>query len=115
MIREQDAPTRKVHQSSHWRALSLKMRRAHPMCCYCMQHLDRITDYGLEVDHIIPISRGGAKYSKDNLQVLCKDCHIAKHTPTNPASAILNMGGITEAEVKQAKKDRAVVWASVMR
>ena len=32
---------------------------------------------GLEVDHIIPVSRGGAD-ELDNLQTLCKDCNLAK-------------------------------------
>lgn len=32
----------------------------------------------LEVDHIIPIYRGGKKYDFANLQTLCRDCHFAK-------------------------------------
>ena len=34
--------------------------------------------YGNEVDHIVPLERGGAMYDPANLQVLCRGCHIAK-------------------------------------
>ena len=32
----------------------------------------------LECDHIIPLHKGGAPYDADNLQTLCRGCHIAK-------------------------------------
>ena len=32
----------------------------------------------LEVDHIVPLHRGGDPYELDNLQVLTRDEHIAK-------------------------------------
>ena len=32
----------------------------------------------LEVDHVTPLSRGGAPYDKANLQCLCRSCHIGK-------------------------------------
>ncbi|MYE58133.1 MAG: HNH endonuclease [Alphaproteobacteria bacterium] len=35
-------------------------------------------DWGNEVDHIEPVSDGGAMWSGDNLQVLCRSCHIDK-------------------------------------
>ena len=33
-----------------------------------------------EVDHIIPLSEGGAAYELDNLQSLCRPCHFDKTT-----------------------------------
>ena len=36
----------------------------------------------LEVDHIKPLENGGAVYALDNLQTLCRSCHIAKHGGT---------------------------------
>lgn len=30
------------------------------------------------VDHIIPLDRGGALWSRDNLQALCTSCHSRK-------------------------------------
>ena len=32
----------------------------------------------LEVDHVVPIQRGGAAWDADNLQALCRSCHIEK-------------------------------------
>lgn len=32
----------------------------------------------LEVDHIIPLEKGGDGYDRQNLQVLCKSCHFVK-------------------------------------
>ena len=32
----------------------------------------------LEVDHIMPLSQGGAALDLDGLQTLCRDCHLAK-------------------------------------
>ena len=32
----------------------------------------------LEVDHIVPVSQGGARFDLDNLQVLTRGEHIAK-------------------------------------
>ena len=38
------------------------------MCC----------DYGNEVDHVQPLQWGGDPWALDNLQVLCRGCHIEK-------------------------------------
>jgi hypothetical protein len=32
----------------------------------------------VQVDHKIPVSLGGAEFENENLQVLCRGCHIAK-------------------------------------
>ena len=32
----------------------------------------------MEVDHVIPIFRGGEVYDPGNLQCLCRHCHIEK-------------------------------------
>ena len=31
-----------------------------------------------ECDHIVPLDRGGDPWNPDNLQTLCRSCHIAK-------------------------------------
>ena len=37
----------------------------------------------LEVDHILPLRDGGT-HALENLQVLCRGCHIRKHHPPQP-------------------------------
>ena len=37
----------------------------------------------LECDHKIPLHRGGAEFDLDNLQSLCRACHIAKTAVEN--------------------------------
>ena len=32
----------------------------------------------LECDHVVPLSRNGEPYETDNLQTLCRGCHIRK-------------------------------------
>lgn len=32
----------------------------------------------LQVDHVIPLDKGGPKYEIANLQTLCEPCHFAK-------------------------------------
>ena len=32
----------------------------------------------LEVDHVVPIEKGGAPWADSNLQTLCRGCHIEK-------------------------------------
>jgi len=36
-----------------------------------------------EVDHIQPVSDGGAPFDQDNLQPLCKSCHSRKTNADN--------------------------------
>ena len=38
----------------------------------------------LEVDHIRPLSKGGEPWDFDNLQTLCRGCHIAKTRAEQP-------------------------------
>ena len=32
----------------------------------------------LECDHVVPLRKGGAPFDMDNLQTLCRPCHLAK-------------------------------------
>ena len=45
--------------------------------------------YGNEVDHVRPIQHGGDPWDRDNLQVLCRGCHVRKTRRENrkPLSA----------------------------
>ena len=42
-------------------------------CRRCSSPLD------LEVHHLKAVAAGGAPYALDNVEVLCRDCHIGEH------------------------------------
>ena len=44
--------------------------------------------YGNEVDHIQPLTKGGATYDPGNLQVLCSECHRTKTSTENRGRVI---------------------------
>lgn len=59
-----------------WRALRDKVLRDEPNCRGCGAE-------ATQVDHITPLSKQGAKFSRDNLQPLCDNCHDAKSREDN--------------------------------
>lgn len=60
---------RRGQRSHQWRLLSQRVRRRSPFCERCGSTVT------LTVDHIKPVSMGGAEYDEANLRVLCKQCH----------------------------------------
>jgi len=59
---------------SQWDKFSLKYRKAHPFCEKCEQDgLDTVLCD--DVDHIVPLGDGGAKFDKGNVWALCRKCH----------------------------------------
>ena len=61
--------------------------------------------YGNEVDHKIPLQKGGAAWSESNLQVLCRDCHITKTAGENSH----------DQETIAARRDWAELEAQILR
>lgn len=53
----------------------IKKQGGNPLVCNCAMCTVQIEDW--EIDHIFPIKDGGSN-TKDNLQILCKDCHKIK-------------------------------------
>ena len=51
----------------------------------------------LEVDHIIPLSKGGEAWDPDNCQSLCRSCHIEKTAAENSRGLQLSEGALGEA------------------
>lgn len=51
------------------------LKRDRYTCSICKQ---RMRKRFLDVDHIIPIRMGGDPHDKENLRLLCKDCHKRK-------------------------------------
>ena len=56
----------------------------------------------LEVDHVIPIDKGGDPWESSNLQTLCRDCHIKKTRRENRRTP-------TPAEIRWQKLVRELV------
>ena len=59
-----------------WRALRARFLSEHPHCRVCAQL--GLLVAAVEVDHIIPIAKGGAQLDARNLQALCKLHHGQK-------------------------------------
>jgi 5-methylcytosine-specific restriction enzyme A len=71
-----------------WRTIRLRVLRRDPVCMICGRAPS------VEVDHILPVSRGGELYRLENLQGTCLWCNRSKgsnvagqagrshHTPT---------------------------------
>lgn len=64
------------YSTRRWRRLRLAVLRAEPLCAECLRQ-GRLVP-ATQVDHIVPISRGGAVWDPDNLQPLCASCHSRK-------------------------------------
>ena len=64
--------SRKVYLSKRWRILRRKVLYDHPICQMCDAEL------AVDVDHVIPIERGGDPWAMSNLQGLCRRCHGRK-------------------------------------
>lgn len=70
-----------VRHTSQWRKARTRAFRRHDGICYlCGTNVERgmIGDYSPEVDHIIPVSRGGAPYEDENLAVVHRLCNRIK-------------------------------------
>lgn len=52
-------------------------KRDHYTCCVCGNSIEKEPNLLLEIDHIIPVSKGG-KTTEDNLQTLCWKCNRSK-------------------------------------
>lgn len=63
------------YSSSRWRKVRSRFLRAHPICS---GHPSACSELASVVDHIKPISEGGAKLAWANLQALCSSCHGRK-------------------------------------
>lgn len=61
------------HGSRRARRFRLAQLRAHPICQWPGCRL-----VAAEVDHIVPLAEGGARFSFGNAQSLCRDHHIEK-------------------------------------
>ena len=64
-----------------WRKLRAMYLRNHPLCALCEERGE--VKAAAMVDHIVPIRKGGARLSEENLQSLCVSCHLIKTAKDN--------------------------------
>ena len=64
--------SRKVYLSKRWKILRRHVLLHNPIC----QHCDR--ELATDVDHIVPIEKGGDAWALSNLHGLCRRCHGRK-------------------------------------
>ena len=92
-IKKKPAHTRQVdnskfYNSKEWRATRNYYIQMHPLCEECSRQ--NKTTGGYCVDHIKPISMGGHRTDRSNLQPLCRKCHDKKSSQ----EAVEYRGGI---------------------
>ena len=59
-----------------WQAVRLAYLSEQPLCEACLAR--GRTKPALDVDHIIPISKGGERLDPSNFMALCRKCHNRK-------------------------------------
>ena len=67
-----------VYSSKRWRRLRRAVFRRDGYRCRSCGRRGR-----LEADHVVPIAAGGDPWHLDNLQALCRSCHIRKTAREN--------------------------------
>ena len=63
---------RRVRNSYAWQKLRAQAVAAHPWCVDCGTRVD------LTVDHVVPLSEGGAALDSGNVATRCRSCNSAK-------------------------------------
>lgn len=73
---------------ARWRTLQARVRARGDACGICGEPIDYslppLHPMSFEVDHIVPISRGGAEYDPDNCQASHRICNQRKGDGAKP-------------------------------
>lgn len=80
-----------VYNNTRWRKLRMQKLMENPLCELC--ELSGKVSIALEVHHVVPVESVNSPdeiteltYDWDNLQSLCKACHLAIHTELRRAA-----------------------------
>ena len=72
------AEVRKIRDSREWRnRVRPQQLLDFPYCQICEDNDGSLIE-AVQVDHIVPLEVGGAPFDPENLQSLCKRCHVLK-------------------------------------
>ncbi len=72
------------------RARLMAMKNANYVCEFCASQGDIIVS-DLHCDHIIPLSKGGAPFDTENMQILCRTCHLNKTKGRSLRAHMINL------------------------
>lgn len=64
------------YANRRWRKVRALQLSLFPLCAHCLKR--GVIEPATEVDHVIPIDKGGEIYDLANLQSLDKSCHARK-------------------------------------
>ena len=67
---------RKFRNSGLWHKIRARILMRDPFCVPMLTHDTKLAS--TQVDHIVPIHKGGSATADDNLQGICDDCHARK-------------------------------------
>jgi 5-methylcytosine-specific restriction enzyme A len=81
--RKRREATKGVYKKQMWQRRRLQAIDKAPLCPGVLDEPCPHTAIVEEVDHIVPLSQGGAAYDADNLQALCSRCHQRKTAHEN--------------------------------
>lgn len=65
-----------IYDSPRWRALRRQVLSEDPFCKFCK--MENIATENTIADHIVPISMGGNKWDRNNIQGICAHHHNTK-------------------------------------
>lgn len=72
------AEIRKIRDCREWRdRVRIQQLIDFPNCRVCEDERGALID-AVQVDHKVPLEVGGAPFDPENLQSLCKRCHVIK-------------------------------------
>jgi 5-methylcytosine-specific restriction endonuclease McrA len=71
--RVKDKQGRSVYRTKMWLQRRKQVLSEQPICALCDNRL------AVEIDHIVPLTEGGAPYDRENLRGLCRPCHWQRH------------------------------------
>ena len=66
-------PRNPIYSTARWKRLRKSVLARNPEC-----QADDCDRLAVHVDHIVPMSDGGAAFETNNLQALCRSCHSRK-------------------------------------
>ena len=90
---------RSIYGTREWKAVRLEVLRAAGWrCARCKSFAD-------EVHHRIKLADGGEPFDRDNLQAICRRCHLDEHLPPAERRARREWGALVR-RVMRGQRER---------